>query len=95
VETIRDVNCQWDIPVLQDLLQEIIPRKTTFEDIEVLHDFPDIGRITMLLNARRLDIEANKTQMILLYWYGFFILREIGGFHNGQKTNLRRIEPNG
>jgi PAS domain S-box-containing protein len=59
-------NRQWDIPVLRDLLQEIIPRKTTFEDMEVLHDFPDIGRRTMLLNARRLDIATNETQMILL-----------------------------
>jgi two-component system CheB/CheR fusion protein len=48
-------NRQWDIPELRQLLEDIIPRNTFFNDLEVTHDFPHIGRRTMLLNARRLD----------------------------------------
>ena len=46
-------NGQWNIPALRKLLEEIIPLNTQFENFEVTHDFPAIGRRTMLLNARR------------------------------------------
>jgi len=59
-------NRQWDIPELRRLLEEILPQNTSFEDYEVEHDFETIGRRTMLLNARRIYREANKTQLILL-----------------------------
>jgi two-component system CheB/CheR fusion protein len=59
-------NRQWDIPRLRELLEEILPQNTTFEDFEVEHDFPTIGKRSMLLNARRLYREANKVEMILL-----------------------------
>ena len=39
---------------------------TSFDDFEVEHDFPAIGRSTMVLNARRLYRETDITQMILL-----------------------------
>ncbi|WP_295884897.1 PAS domain S-box protein [uncultured Thiohalocapsa sp.] len=47
-------NRQWDIPRLRTLLEQILPERTTFEDFEVEHDFPGIGRKIMRLNARRL-----------------------------------------
>ena len=47
-------NGQWDIPRLRTLLEEILPQRRSFEDFEVEHDFPDIGRKVMLLNARKL-----------------------------------------
>jgi PAS domain S-box-containing protein len=59
-------NQQWDIPRLRELLEDILPNNTTFDDFEVEHEFPTIGRKTMLLNARRIYQEVNKTQMILL-----------------------------
>ncbi|NQT84294.1 GAF domain-containing protein [bacterium] len=59
-------NRQWDIPKFRKLLEEILPENTTFEDFELEHDFESIGRRTMMLNARRIYREANKTQMILL-----------------------------
>jgi PAS domain S-box-containing protein len=59
-------NRQWDIPKLRKFLEEIIPQNTSFDDFEVEHVFPHIGRRTMLLNARRIYREANKTDMILL-----------------------------
>lgn len=57
---------EWDIPKLRELLEEILPQNTSFENFEVRHEFPRIGPKTFLLNARRVYREKNKTQMILL-----------------------------
>jgi PAS domain S-box-containing protein len=46
-------NNQWNIQKLKTLLEEILPAKTSFEDFEVDHDFPKIGKRNMLLNARQ------------------------------------------
>jgi formate hydrogenlyase transcriptional activator len=59
-------NQQWDIPVLRELLEEIVPKNTHFNDFEVDHEFPAIGKKTMLLNARRIYREGSGTDMILL-----------------------------
>ena len=56
----------WDIPSLRKLLEEIVPQNTRFNDFEVDHEFPVIGRKTMLLNARRVYREGQGTDMILL-----------------------------
>jgi formate hydrogenlyase transcriptional activator len=56
----------WDIPSLQELLEEIIPQNAHFNDFEVEHEFPVIGRRRMLLNARRIYREGQGTDMILL-----------------------------
>ena len=50
---------QWDIPALRKLLEEVLPEKKAFQDFEVEHAFPHIGRKTMLLNARVLQ-RANR-----------------------------------
>jgi nitrogen-specific signal transduction histidine kinase len=57
---------QWDIPQLRELLEKIIPRDSSFKDFEVEHDFPKIGKKTMILNARRLPAAGEHPQMILL-----------------------------
>ena len=49
---------QWDIPALRNLLEEILPKDSVFQDFRVDADFPLIGRRTMLLNARRLHREG-------------------------------------
>jgi len=59
-------NGQWDIPALRTLLQEIIPQHTTMEEYEVEHEFPGIGRRTMLLNARQVFYEGNNSTSLLL-----------------------------
>ena len=51
----------WDIPSLRELLEEIIPQNAYFNDFEVDHDFPVIGRRIILLNARRIYREALRT----------------------------------
>lgn len=59
-------NRQWNIPKLRELLEEVLPKNSTFDDFEVEHDFETIGRRIMLLNARGLYREGNKTRKILL-----------------------------
>ncbi len=59
-------NRQWDIPKLRELLEEILPQNSTFNDFEVEHNFETIGRKIMHLNARRIYRDSKQTQMILL-----------------------------
>ena len=59
-------NGQWDIPALRGLLEHILPENTAFEDFEVEHDFPSVGRRVMLLNARRVYREDEGAREILL-----------------------------
>lgn len=57
---------QWNIPALRLLLETIIPEKTAMDRFEVDHDFPGVGRRTMLLNARKVIYEASVNSTILL-----------------------------
>ena len=41
---------------LRTALEEVLPTDKAFNDYEVIHDFPDLGRRVMLLNGRRLRI---------------------------------------
>ncbi|MCI0591519.1 MAG: ATP-binding protein [Gammaproteobacteria bacterium] len=59
-------NRQWDIPKLRELLEDILPKNTTFENFEVEQDFEGLGSRVMLLNARRTYSKANETPFILL-----------------------------
>ncbi|MBL9208928.1 MAG: PAS domain-containing protein [Opitutaceae bacterium] len=56
----------WDFPQLRVLLEEIIPHNSTFNDFEVTHDFPRIGRRSLLLNARVVKAPGGRPQEILL-----------------------------
>ena len=58
-------NGQWDIPALRTLLEDIIPQKSVFDNYELEHDFPVIGRRVMLLNARELRA-GNHTELLVL-----------------------------
>jgi len=59
-------NRQWDIPKLRVLVEEILPHDTVINGYEVEHDFLDIGRKTMLLNARQIFREKIGSRIILL-----------------------------
>jgi PAS domain-containing protein len=59
-------NSQWDIPLLRQLLTEVLLHHTTFQDFKVEHDFPNIGHKVMLLNARRIERLPGKPSLILL-----------------------------
>ncbi len=54
----------YELPKLQEPLKKIIPGKTEITDLEVEHEFPIIGKRTLLLNARSFFHEG--TEMILL-----------------------------
>ena len=59
-------NEQWDIPKLRELLETVLPEKTTFDNYEVEHDFATIGKRIMLLNARQIQKALGKERVILL-----------------------------
>jgi len=59
-------NRQWNIPKLRELLEDILPQKTTFDNYEVEHDFTTIGKRIMLLNARQINRVLGKEHIILL-----------------------------
>jgi PAS domain S-box-containing protein len=57
---------QWDVPQLRGLLEEVLPRDSRFDDLEVEREFDGVGRRTMLLSARQLDGRGARTGLILL-----------------------------
>jgi len=59
-------NGQWDIPELRELLEKILPEKTSFENYRVEHDFPVVGYRVMLLNGRQVVSGDEERDLILL-----------------------------
>jgi PAS domain S-box-containing protein len=59
-------NGQWNIPALMTLLRDLPKMDGEFDDLEVKHDFPSLGRRSMLVSARRLSSENAQNGMILL-----------------------------
>src|SRR5436305_8644390 len=51
-------NGQWDIPALRTLLEDIVPQSSVFNDFELEHDFPTIGRQVKLQNDRKPRVAA-------------------------------------
>src|SRR5665811_1285606 len=58
-------NGQWDIPDLRTLLEDIVPKSSVFNDFELEHTFPIIGRRVMLLNARKLRPGSHAELLVL------------------------------
>ncbi|HXE98100.1 MAG TPA: PAS domain S-box protein [Dongiaceae bacterium] len=59
-------NRQWDIPKLRVLFEDILPNDSVFNGYEVDHDFIDIGRKIILLNARQIFRKNIGSHIILL-----------------------------
>lgn len=59
-------NGQWNIPKLRELLENILPARSTFRDFEVTHDFEHVGRKVMLLNASEIYNPNAQARTILL-----------------------------
>ncbi|MGK2861631.1 MAG: ATP-binding protein, partial [Chitinophagaceae bacterium] len=57
---------QWNIPRLRELLEDILPKNSHFQDFEITHTFPLIGERIMLLNASRIVLKTNHEELILL-----------------------------
>ncbi len=58
-------NGQWDTPDLRMLLEDIVPKSSVFNDFELEHTFPVIGRRVMLLNARKLQAGRHGELLVL------------------------------
>jgi len=59
-------NGAWNIPDLRRLLEEILPKRNSFQDFVVDQTFPHIGRRVWALNGRRLEQELAQPGRILL-----------------------------
>jgi len=58
---------QWDIPALRQTLDEVLPKAARIEDVEVEHDFPRVGRRTLVVNARKMHREAGQESILLAF----------------------------
>lgn len=60
-------NEQWKIPALTELLEKILPERKLVKNFSVTHEFPRIGRKTMLVSGRRIeDVIGQRAPLILL-----------------------------
>ena len=60
-------NGLWDIPVLRTLFgnEETLSKNSVFNDLEVEHEFPVIGRRVILLNSRKLRVGHHEGLLVL------------------------------
>jgi len=56
----------WNIPELRELLEEILPKNNSFDNFEISPELPGLGRLIMLLNARRIRDRELKSKKVLL-----------------------------
>ncbi len=59
-------NGQWNIPQLRTRLEDALIRDVSFRDLNVEHEFPNIGRRTMRLNAQRISGRDRTSHTLLL-----------------------------
>lgn len=59
-------NGQWNIATLRQLLENILPEHQVLNGYVVEHDFPNVGRRRIVLDARRIVTELGSTELILL-----------------------------
>jgi PAS domain S-box-containing protein len=57
---------QWNNPDLRTLLDEVLAGRHAVSDCHVEHDFPEIGKRIMLLNARHFESIKSQSGLILL-----------------------------
>ena len=59
-------NQAWNAPELWPLLKETLADNTEFQALEVEHTLPELGRRTLLIDARRLTRQPNTGDLILV-----------------------------
>jgi len=84
-------NRQWDIPKLRVLFEEILPHDSVLNGYEVEHNFPEIGRKIMLLNARQISREDIGSHIILLAMEDITERRRIENALADQKREVEEI----
>lgn len=85
-------NHQWNIPVLSTLLEEMLPQNRVIENYLVQHTFPVIGARTVLLNARRLELEVDQPARILLAFEDITAREEAKQFERSAATFAHLVE---
>src|SRR4029078_9887329 len=78
-------NGQWDIPALRTMLEDVIPTSSVFNDFELEHTFPIIGRRVMLLNGRKLRAGSHSAIIVLAM--------EDVTERRRSEADFRRVEP--
>ena len=58
---------QWDIPALRQTLSEVLPEAGPLADVEVEHEFPRVGRLTLMVNASRLRRDSGQESILLAF----------------------------
>jgi two-component system CheB/CheR fusion protein len=61
---------QLNVPELRKVLEEVLPKSQSFEDLEIECEFPKIGRKKLRLNARRIYERGVAKDRILLAMQG-------------------------
>jgi PAS domain S-box-containing protein len=84
-------NKQWDIPLLRELLETILPEKIAFDDYEVEHEFSIIGRRVMLLNARQIIKGLGQEKIILLAIEDITERRQLEDLLSESEIRYRRL----
>ncbi|MBD3334136.1 MAG: PAS domain-containing protein, partial [Candidatus Eisenbacteria bacterium] len=59
-------NGQWDIPELRRRLENVAQMNARIDEFVVEHDFPGIGRKRVVADARRIEQEGDRPDLILL-----------------------------
>jgi two-component system CheB/CheR fusion protein len=60
------VDGQWNIPPLRTLLEELIPNRQQIADYEIELEVPRRGKRCMMLNARRIDGDDTRGELVIL-----------------------------
>ncbi|MGC2648813.1 MAG: hypothetical protein WA261_21180, partial [Candidatus Sulfotelmatobacter sp.] len=58
-------NGQWNVNGLRRVLEDIIEKNAQVKDFEVSHDFPKLGPRTMVLNARRVELQPGHPSILV------------------------------
>ncbi|MBC7366905.1 MAG: PAS domain S-box protein [Undibacterium sp.] len=82
---------QWDLPELRQLLRDVLPLNTPFNDFEVAHRFKKIGRRTLLLHARPLSQQTGHREKILLGFQDVTDLLTIQARFRQSELRYRRL----
>ncbi len=59
-------NHQWKIPRLQGLLEATLRDGSPFEEIEIVHEFPQLGRRRMVVSGRPVSIEGEEKPVLIV-----------------------------
>ena len=79
-------NGQWNIPQLRELLRKILSENSRVQDFKVKHDFPGIGKRTMLVSARRIFHLGIGTDTVLL------AIEDVSQARSPKRRQTREVE---